>query len=813
MYFDHCESPTELRKAISDLLPIVTFTVAELRGTTIIPIVGPLEDQTFRQTVLEARSVVQRLRKEHPDLPPLPDTTCLPLEGLMRLSAWCERADLKMGLRTDDVGFISAIGRKVAMQPPGSREMDEQDIQQIREYADRFAELLEPMAMPSLERTWESAGLDSTSGVAQRIAAEWDRVLHPLRVEYRKRVVAVLGDGWEPIADIFEHYAPQTLGRLDGWRRDILDHTDPGKDRHMYWLESCGEGHKQYGPNGLLRGVIQKFESKLRWEAERAEMTTGATGRIESHEDEVHYSLEEGFTGITDRNKAIWAKRYPHIKDFDKEVKETEEYLRQHPTEAEKVRSRARLYLDHCFVPESEWRPIGTQTAPQMPPETFAELAERMEMKLDLDRILSLHRKGFTVTPQEYANFRFDTDKLRKLDPDAGALPGLLGDPTADTVCLMEYCQEEAKRQLNVTKGAEDRGTQTQVHEQRSEPVESLQIPQLVEKLKALRTALDVKDSKPAHFARTDLISSVGDFSGIEDMLREFQCRCGSDAYKNKHIDVAIRKAADIRTGVAPRYDWFWDQEVATEGVIAELERGLALLSGTVSAPDEVNMASVSNQPVERVMDGKTAIEVSERMAAALEDWAHPKDEEGLRHKYVGFERPIRIALTGFDDLLNWLRFTRPDVAAVIQAVHDDFIKMAQLDDHLLDTFYNSDTVHSEDAAMDLADQLRAWITDDVSSTHATAETVDVFTDEGGKRPQQSMGVATTNEGSPERLNEDFSRPMPLTDIADRLFKDPRKWRKVKTLLAGNLRKVADKNWIVKLDGLAPNWRKELERL
>lgn len=192
-------------------------------------------------------------------------------------------------------------------------------------------------------------------------------------------------------------------------------------------------------------------------------------GRPESQEDEIHYSLQEGFTGITDRNKAIWAKRYPCIPDFDKEVTEIEEHLRQHPTEAEKVSARPRLYLDHCFAPDLDWTSSSGQTAWQPPSKTFAELAEKIEMKLDLDRTLGLDGEGFIVTPQEYANFRFAADKLRKSDPDVMALPEETGDPTTDMVCLMEYCQEEAERQLYVTGGAENGEVQERSNERRNE--------------------------------------------------------------------------------------------------------------------------------------------------------------------------------------------------------------------------------------------------------------------------------------------------------------------------------------------------------
>ena len=53
---------------------------------------------------------------------------------------------------------------------------------------------------------------------------------------------------------------------------------------------------------------------------------------------------------------------------------------------------------------------------------------------------------------------------------------------------------------------------------------------------------------------------------------------------------------------------------------------------------------------------------------------------------------------------------------------------------------------------------------------------------------------------------------MPLTEIADRVLKDPKKTRKLKSVYGDRLSKVGDKSWTILLDGLPANIRKELER-
>jgi hypothetical protein len=43
---------------------------------------------------------------------------------------------------------------------------------------------------------------------------------------------------------------------------------------------------------------------------------------------------------------------------------------------------------------------------------------------------------------------------------------------------------------------------------------------------------------------------------------------------------------------------------------------------------------------------------------------------------------------------------------------------------------------------------------------------------------------------------------MPLTDIADRLLKDPKKTRRARSFLGKRLKRVGDKLWQVELDGM-----------
>jgi len=127
MYFDWCENPEELRKAIGDLLSGTTFVRATMTGpgAHAVTLIGPNEDGILKQAFLEARSVGEKLRKRCPSLPALPDTQCVPLEGMGRMVAWCREAAAK---------WVEPIPTDVE-----SRQMESEG---LRAKADKVHELL-----------------------------------------------------------------------------------------------------------------------------------------------------------------------------------------------------------------------------------------------------------------------------------------------------------------------------------------------------------------------------------------------------------------------------------------------------------------------------------------------------------------------------------------------------------------------------------------------------------------------------------------------------------------------------------------------
>jgi hypothetical protein len=58
----------------------------------------------------------------------------------------------------------------------------------------------------------------------------------------------------------------------------------------------------------------------------------------------------------------------------------------------------------------------------------------------------------------------------------------------------------------------------------------------------------------------------------------------------------------------------------------------------------------------------------------------------------------------------------------------------------------------------------------------------------------------------------DWSRPMPLKALADRIMKDPSKTRKLKSVYGNRLVQMRRKSWTIRLDGLPRNIVKEINR-
>jgi len=95
-----------------------------------------------------------------------------------------------------------------------------------------------------------------------------------------------------------------------------------------------------------------------------------------------------------------------------------------------------------------------------------------------------------------------------------------------------------------------------------------------------------------------------------------------------------------------------------------------------------------------------------------------------------------------------------------------------------------------------------AHLTDEVSGPPADDATT--------PRPEHaSEGNTSVPEG------ESWSRIMPLRDIADRIYKTPKKWRSVLSHYPDRLKQIGGKGsrkWQIRLDGLPQNLIKELNR-
>lgn len=98
MYFDDCQQPRELQRAISEFMKIQTGRRVSLagKGSVAVPLIDEHTDQTLREGVAEAYAVARKMRNNDPALPDVPAPSVVPLESLGRLSEWCERAMREM---------------------------------------------------------------------------------------------------------------------------------------------------------------------------------------------------------------------------------------------------------------------------------------------------------------------------------------------------------------------------------------------------------------------------------------------------------------------------------------------------------------------------------------------------------------------------------------------------------------------------------------------------------------------------------------------------------------------------------------------
>lgn len=98
MYFDDCQQPAELKRAISEFMKIQTGRRVNLAGkeSVAVPLIDEHTDQTLREGVAEAYAAARKMLKTYQTLPNVPAPSVVPLESLVKLSEWCDRAMRQM---------------------------------------------------------------------------------------------------------------------------------------------------------------------------------------------------------------------------------------------------------------------------------------------------------------------------------------------------------------------------------------------------------------------------------------------------------------------------------------------------------------------------------------------------------------------------------------------------------------------------------------------------------------------------------------------------------------------------------------------
>lgn len=147
---------------------------------------------------------------------------------------------------------------------------EEQQTQQIKDYAEQLLGLLVGEAYPSHMPTGDS----------WCNAHEAGEISDKARMTYWEKVLNLLGD--EPfriVRNSFEDIKPQKFSRLEAIRQDILLHTDPDK-KQVNSLQAQGNN---FGPNKDLISAIKRLHDELIQEAQQpdVEKPTAASGATE----------------------------------------------------------------------------------------------------------------------------------------------------------------------------------------------------------------------------------------------------------------------------------------------------------------------------------------------------------------------------------------------------------------------------------------------------------------------------------------------------------------------------------------------------
>lgn len=608
MYFDHCESPTELRKTIGEVLTGTTFVRSTFSGpgAQAITMIGPSEDQILRQAHLEARSVAERLRKRCPTLPALPDAQCLPLEGLCRIGAWCDEAAAKC---------IQAEQSPKARELAGEVLSEESDdlyggLDTLRgdiyELCNTAFDAATETANFVLEEIYEDTEYETCVKIDEDLTAtvtQYEKDAYAAAVSQHERGEIPWARRWDLSKwEVCKHMEPVLVPILE----DFVAKTKGVLGITLHSRASLGNASELVG---ILQLTYDKgayiLSSFKEWENNRAEPVALA---VESFRDYLSFLAERVILRLEEfaaQAKALGPVSLRQSENADKSrdservgqnarsrgdmdlIERVRIYVRRtnHREELRAAFDEAR----HEHPAILDWlEPYFHQMTKQVGHMKDAILPRSLSgaERLLLCRVLVTIFHDWSTGPDE--------EKIA-VDPFActEATPGQLAGAFGKAVCRVGRALpdngdwmkkaadaladlEERERETNeLTRADEMPGYVAAELKTVETPRQTADIPGLIKKLKALHSALYGGNKELIHQAKTDLKTYVGSVERMENLLREFQSRCGSDAYKNKHIDVAIGRAADLRAGRVLPYDWFWDQEVATEGVIGELERGL----------------------------------------------------------------------------------------------------------------------------------------------------------------------------------------------------------------------------------------------
>lgn len=161
----------------------------------------------------------------------------------------------------------------------------------------------------------------------------------------------------------------------------------------------------------------------------------------------VRYSKQLGFYGITSEDEERWKRKYPHIDDFELNVKECKEWLSKHWNKAQLAERQPEKVLNWWLGGEWEHLSNDEYKEPEKihNPKQLIDFIQRYFNNNELiERVIRGKRDGYsdTLATKHYDKALGHAVKLREEVPDFPPTPDTMGKPLINLRKFQEWCIE-----------------------------------------------------------------------------------------------------------------------------------------------------------------------------------------------------------------------------------------------------------------------------------------------------------------------------------------------------------------------------------